>query len=194
MNNSQNKNTNSNKPKPTTQPTTNPKSNTLLTHYTPLLAWTAMIHYASSMPASDQSLNSPLAAFDLTWIERTFSWVSFQYGNSVVSLDTRTTEQFAEFFIRKGAHVFVYAVLAILAYRVAKLWLTKPTQSPHTAILAIAFITIYATYDEITHYYHPGRSGLIEDVLLDMAGGALGILSWYLLEQRRRGKTDKPPH
>ncbi|PYZ96025.1 hypothetical protein CR205_16775 [Alteribacter lacisalsi] len=161
--------------------------NHLLSHYVPFLAWIGMIQYASSMPAGDQSLDSPLSALNLNWVENMFGWVSFYYGTSVVSLETRTTEQFVEFFLRKGAHVLVYLVLAILAYRVARLWIRR---IPEAAVAAIAFITAYAAYDEVRHHFHPGRSGMVEDVLLDMAGGAIGILIWVLIERRNKWKRN----
>ncbi|WP_026691521.1 VanZ family protein [Alteribacter aurantiacus] len=167
----------------------NKETNTLLSHIVPLLGWVALIQYASSQSYEEQKATPFLAAFNLSWVESTFGWVSFTYGTGVVSLETRTTEQFVEFFIRKGAHVFVYFLLAILIYRVVKLVL--PNKVPESAVLAIGFATLYAAYDEIRHYFHPNRTGMVEDVLLDMAGAAIGVLFWVLLtERRKRGTWD----
>ncbi|WP_096437506.1 VanZ family protein [Alteribacter populi] len=159
------------------------KSNTLLTHYVPFLAWLSMIQYASSQPYQDQDVTPILGNINLSWIESGFQWVQFTYGTSVISLETRSTEAFVEFFIRKGAHVFVYFVLAIFAFRILMLWMEH---IPKASVLAILFITAYAAYDEIRHYFHPDRSGMVEDVLLDMFGGALGVLAWIVFIRRRK--------
>ncbi|MBM7095657.1 VanZ family protein [Bacillus sp. H-16] len=160
------------------------ENNTLLSHIVPLLGWVAVIQYASSQSYEEQNVTPILGNINLAWVESAFGWVSFTYGTSVVSLETSSTEQFVEFFIRKGAHVFVYFVLAVLVYRVVRLWLGD--RIPEAAVIAILCTTLYAAYDEVRHYFHPNRSGMVEDVLLDMAGGAVGVLCWILLTERKK--------
>ncbi|MDQ0256659.1 VanZ family protein [Evansella vedderi] len=155
----------------------------LLIHYIlPFAAWVGLIHYSSSQSYEDQNVQPILQGLPLDWVESLFWWVSFQYGDSVVSLQTRSPEAFIEFFIRKGAHLFVFAVLGILAYRLLNQFLKKRA---HCAIYAWLFVTIYAGIDEFRQMLHPNRSGMVEDVILDSIGGVIGISLWVFWKSRR---------
>jgi VanZ family protein len=144
-----------------------------LKYVLPFAAWLGLIHFSSSQSYEDQNVQPLLEGFPLDWVHTIFSWVSFRYGDSIVSLETRSPEAFVEFFIRKGAHVFVYAVLAVLAFRL--MYKVFPKLYPSTAA-AWLFVTIYAGIDELRQHFHPNRSGMIEDVILDSAGGIIGLV------------------
>jgi len=77
-------------------------------------------------------------------------------------------------WIRKGAHVGEYAVVAVLAARA--LWLTgcAPTRAA-VAWPVLALVACVAAADEGRQATLAGRTGAARDVALDVAGGALGL-------------------
>ena len=74
--------------------------------------------------------------------------------------------QTAHFLVRKGAHVFEYAVLAILWRRA-----TGGTWS------ALALAVLTASLDEFRQSFIPTRTGSVYDVLLDGTGAAAALLA-----------------
>jgi len=92
-------------------------------------------------------------------------------------------------FVRKCAHLAEYAVLALLLWRA----LRKPPQPDapprrwSEAGLALALVALYAASDEFHQTFVPSRQGCLSDVLLDTAGGALGLLClWAAVRWRQR--------
>ena len=81
--------------------------------------------------------------------------------------------QTAHFLIRKGAHVFEYAVLALL-WRLAVGGVRAP--------LGLAVLT--ASLDELRQSVTPGRTGSVQDVLLDGSAAAVALF----LATVRRGR------
>ena len=81
--------------------------------------------------------------------------------------------------IRKLAHMTEYAVLAVLAARLAELYaLRRPW------LWAILFVLLYAAGDEVHQYLGGSRTGQWQDVLIDGIGGAMAL--WL------RGKCRRP--
>jgi VanZ family protein len=87
------------------------------------------------------------------------------------------------FCIRKCAHVGEYAVLAVLvwlALRGAGRIAPKGWVNRH-AITAMAIVVLYAATDELHQTIVPTRIGTPVDVLIDTAGGLLGLgVVWIL--------------
>ena len=82
--------------------------------------------------------------------------------------------QIAHYLIRKAAHVFEYAVLALLWRRaVGGAWIP----------LGLAVLT--ASFDEFHQSFTPGRVGSIYDVLLDGTGAAGALLLALTLRARQ---------
>ncbi len=155
-----------------------------------LLVWVSIIVYASSQPYSEQDLRPILRGYNVDWAESWFGWVSFTYAESEISVKERGAEGFVEFFIRKGAHLSVFAILGFLTLRLLSVtrlyWFWR-------VVLALSIVILFASIDEYRHFLHPGRTGLIEDVKLDSLGGLIGI-SFYLLIsswKHRRKKHSK---
>ncbi|RXJ02941.1 VanZ family protein [Anaerobacillus alkaliphilus] len=148
----------------------------------PPIVWIGMIYFASSQPYEQQDLRPILGEMDLSFVERWFSWVSFTYSNTVISIENRGVTGFVEFFLRKGAHVFVFFVLGFLIFRVLKLFKIKAVPQ---FFLTLLFIIAFASIDEFRHFHHPNRTGLIEDVILDTVGGLLGISTALFLQKIR---------
>ena len=88
--------------------------------------------------------------------------------------------------VRKCAHAFEYAVLAILAERALRLG--APRRALRAALLAIGLAAAVASVDEAGQATRASRTGSPRDVALDVAGAGAGLAlaraarSW----QRRR--------
>lgn len=82
------------------------------------------------------------------------------------------TEQYLLFLVRKGAHVFEYAVLAALAYQA----LRESSDPWRSAGLALALVVAVAVADETHQAVSAARTGSAIDVSIDVAGGATALL------------------
>lgn len=91
---------------------------------------------------------------------------------------------FLEFFLRKGAHLFIFFVFGLLTYRVWGRFVKNPVLSFSGALLCVLF---YASADELHQKLTGGRTPLWQDVMLDTFGGLLGIFfSFFFYRWRRR--------
>ena len=95
--------------------------------------------------------------------------------------------------LRKGGHVFEYAVLALLVGRGLLALFTDWGRNAATRRallrvwqLGVLITTLYAMTDEFHQLFVPKRMGYFWDVLVDAlsATAALGI--WYIVRVRRR--------
>lgn len=141
-----------------------------------LLAILIMIglYISSSMGYEDQNVqpllhqwleNEPLRGF--------LEQFEFSYAGSPVSINSSGYFGFIEFFIRKGAHFVIFFFLGLfwflgLRHRVDNIYLTL--------FLAVLLTAGYASFDELRQAFHPNRTALMEDVILDTVGGTVGIL------------------
>lgn len=92
-----------------------------------------------------------------------------------------------QFFVRKGAHFTVYALLGVLCVPPAYVLLHRFGRSAGTAF---GIASLYAVTDEIHQFFVPGRSCELRDVLIDAGGAALGILClWGIIALLRQRKT-----
>lgn len=87
--------------------------------------------------------------------------------------------------IKKGAHLFVYGVLAV-AY-----WLGLAGR-PQGWRYAWAMAVLYAITDESHQSFVPGRGATVVDVGIDALGAALGLWLWSRL-RARPDRTDGTP-
>ncbi len=86
------------------------------------------------------------------------------------------------YLFRKCAHLAEYSVLALLLWNAirhshafkARRWLWSQ------AGLALALVALYAGSDEFHQNFIPGRTGQFSDVLVDTAGGAVGLIVLWL--------------
>lgn len=86
----------------------------------------------------------------------------------------RISESVWDFILRKGAHIFMYFILFLLAYRAYP-----------TFMIAFLFCSLYALSDEIHQSFVASRSGNALDFLIDSLGTSLGILVVRIYEKRR---------
>lgn len=142
-----------------------------------------LLYGSSTMSYESQSLVSPLETLLAGRpFENLLKNIQFTYAGSEISIASRGYIPFVEFFIRKAAHFFSYFFIGFfwvlgLRKRVNDEWLVL--------LLAVLLSIGYASFDELRQAFHPGRTGLMEDVLLDTAGAMVGIFfSWFLLKKR----------
>ena len=87
-------------------------------------------------------------------------------------------------FIRKTAHFVEYAILAALAARAFSGFSTGWPR--RNSILSSAAVVVgVASLDEFNQSFLISRTGSGWDVLLDMAGGAAVLATYYLIRNRR---------
>lgn len=97
-----------------------------------------------------------------------------------------------EHFVRKGAHMTEYAILAILIF----VWMGRWEMSRLRRVCAsMALAALYACSDEFHQLFVAGRAGRFGDVLVDSAGAVLGLAFFLLMVKivgacrRRRRKV-----
>lgn len=93
--------------------------------------------------------------------------------NSLTEEDVETIAENLNHFVRKTAHFFAYALLAVLLFL---LFREYGFNLFHTMILAVAIAGLYACSDEFHQTFVPGRSGEIRDVGIDTTGALFGVL------------------
>jgi VanZ family protein len=88
-------------------------------------------------------------------------------------------------FVRKSAHFIEYAILALLAFRAALL--SAERHRVGTAFwVALFFVATVAAADEVRQGFSAVRTGSSYDVLIDLAGGLVGLLGVLVIMRRVR--------
>ncbi len=129
-----------------------------------------MIFYFSSKPATISGENSlRIANYVMKLYENITDSVVDEHR--IEKLDT------LEHYIRKTAHVIEYAILAAAICLPLRLRGLKRRRLLLWSVLATA---IYAASDEIHQRFVPGRSGRLQDVLIDTLGAILGAIFFLL--------------
>ena len=91
---------------------------------------------------------------------------------------------------RKCGHLTEYVLLAVLLWRA----LRRPVKNDirpwgwREARLALGTVMLYAATDEFHQLFVPERTGLVSDVFIDTAGGAVGLLALRFFYIFRKSK------
>lgn len=93
-----------------------------------------------------------------------------------------------EYIIRKCAHMTEYAVFGILVFYQIKLYRLFEKEW-NRIVMAVICVMIYASTDEIHQLFVGGRSGRFTDVLIDTAGGFIGIMVAAFIAAGHQGKN-----
>lgn len=139
------------------------------------IGWMGVIFRSSSTAYHQQDIKPFLGEYiDLSFLEPYIGWIYFTYNGSAVSVETHGADGLIEFFIRKGAHVFVFFLLACLF----KLALGKATKLSLKIQLLFSFLqtAAYAVIDEVHQGFTPNRTPYFGDVLLDSFGALRAVL------------------
>jgi VanZ family protein len=89
----------------------------------------------------------------------------------------------ADFIVKKGGHMFVYALLAI-AYSHAM----GKGNSRYGFTIAVCLAILYAASDEFHQKFTPGRNASFWDVCFDAAGAFIGLKLWCYFQTRRSNR------
>ena len=151
-----------------------PRLRLLLFYWLPVVGWMALIFSASSDTMSFQHSSRIIAPI----LRFLFPHISEALVNSIV------------FYIRKCAHLTEYAVLALLYWRALRAqsasYVPRVWNWRH-ARLTLLFVALYAASDEFHQSFVPSRQASVVDVLIDTAGGTVGILVlWGIGRWRKR--------
>jgi VanZ family protein len=155
------------------------KARSFLKYWLPLLVWMAVIFSASADTQSWQHSSRIIAPL-LRWF---FPHIPEPTVNEVVV------------FARKCAHLTEYAILSVLFLRA----LRKPVKNdprpwPWRQVgWCILFVALYACSDEFHQRFVPTRQPSIRDVIIDTAGGLLGLLVLWAAASWRRVRRPSPP-
>ena len=85
--------------------------------------------------------------------------------------------------VRKGAHVLEYAVLGFLTRGT----LVARREERGRAVMPVGLLAaLVPVVDECIQLVVPGRSGMVQDVLIDLAGMCLGVLVGMGVSRLRR--------
>lgn len=142
------------------------------------------LFYSSSMPYEQQSLTPLLNRLLVNEpLKKVLSFIHFGYAGKEISISALGYSAFIEFFLRKGAHFFIYFLLGLSWFMGLK---GKLDSVPFAMFLAFLLAAGYASFDEFHQGLTPGRTPLLEDICLDWAGAATGIfMSWFYTRRKK---------
>jgi len=98
--------------------------------------------------------------------------VKIHYRTSTIHAQTAPFH-FIEFIFRKSAHLFVYAVLAILSYMAL---LPGRMRWGWKCLAILLFVAVIALLDEWNQSVTPQRTSAIQDVGIDLIGASFGLV------------------
>ncbi len=130
--------------------------------YLPAIVWMGMIFYLSHQPGSDSAATSHefvLFVLEIIPIPENYQLI-------------------LHLMIRKSAHFFAYAILAMLIFYAYK--------GKRAIFTTLTICLLYAISDEVHQLFIPGRSGDIRDVLIDLTGALFGIIVIKLIKLIKR--------
>jgi VanZ family protein len=157
--------------------------------YLPLLVWLGVIYMFSSQTHDQQDIKPWLnKAIPLQKLMHVFGGIQIEYGGKDISIKADGASGFVEFFIRKGAHLIVYAILGILLY--SFLHYVIRARAYWKYLITILLSGIYATTDEFHQKFVQFRTPTLSDIVLDTLGAALGagvylLLAWLISSLRK---------
>ncbi len=151
----------------------------------PVLAWMALIFWLSSLPdlRALDVLNGAAARLAAAGWTAPAAWLE-RLGLAAPALARQpgTLAHDVEVFLRKGAHVVAYAVLAVLGRRAA---CRTPALAARPGLWGGALAVLYGAADELHQATVSGRDGRLSDVGFDAAGALLGLALTRLSARRR---------
>ncbi len=139
-----------------------------LRYWAPVLVWMSVIFTASADTQSYQHSSRI--------IEPLLRWL-------FPSMPQKTIELIHE-IARKCCHLAEYSIFAVLLWRAFSHgwggWRAWPSRKSGTVLL---IVFLYACSDEFHQLFVPTRTARFTDVLIDTAGGGLGLLAVWLLQR-----------
>jgi VanZ family protein len=84
-------------------------------------------------------------------------------------------------FFKKGGHMLGYALLATAFYHSLN---SSKRSIKQKFILVLCIVALYAASDEFHQRFTPGRTASFRDVVIDVAGGLIGIAVIRFVKRR----------
>jgi len=82
---------------------------------------------------------------------------------------------------RKGAHVFEFALLTVLAFRFFRVWFPPRESWKNIMAISMVFVFMYGSLDELHQAFVFGRGSHFFDVSIDVFGSILASLAIWIL-------------
>lgn len=148
-----------------------------------ILLWLAFIFCCSAKTAPESSAQSKsVTRTFLEIVDKSFSTLpEEQQQNRISSVDN---------FVRKGAHMFLYAVLGILS--MCFFTVIAKYKPPYNTLYTVIFCMLYAATDEFHQLFVPGRGAQVRDVVIDTCGSLIGtavfLLAMYAVNRIRANR------
>ena len=144
-----------------------------LLRYGPVLAWMAVIFYASSAHFSAENTSRMIGPL-LRWLFPNISEASLGVVHGIT---------------RKAGHFSEYAVLGLLAARAFKSSSNRGLRG-HWFSWSLLLVIAYAFLDEFHQSFVPSRTASVYDSLIDISGG-LTVLAFCRWRASRRERLDE---
>ena len=141
-------------------------------YYVPAVCLMCLIFYFSAMPEDISGEQSREVSFSLQ------TFVRFVFGNreEISPEDEQTVLP-----VRKLAHVVEYGLLMLLLYpAMAK------NKIPHALTCGIFTTILYAVTDEVHQLFVQGRSGEVQDIMIDSLGAVIGACLIFFYRKIRK--------
>ena len=151
-----------------------------------ILSWIIGIYKLSSMNADNSSDKS--TGIIGIFIEDTLE-ITNKYGITDSHPDDAKIEKASQLLnapLRKVMHASVYFVLAFMILFITN-YLFHNKKFLISASITILLIIIFAGFDEYHQTFVDGRTGAVKDVIIDTAGGIVGIIfygTYYFVYRR----------
>ena len=134
-------------------------------------AWVILIFGLAFQPFEAQDLRPMMESIiSEDELRELLSRMEFPYAGDWL---TREPYIFIQFIIRKAAHLFFYGVLAFLV-------VYQQLQVHENAVLAfgraLIIVVLVGSADEGIQYLHKDRTGMVEDVVLNISGSVFALL------------------
>lgn len=138
-----------------------------LKRYVPLVLWIGVIFFLSSGQGASGRTSLIIRPI-----------LEFLFPNA-----PEETLMFYHGAIRKCAHFTEYAVLGFLSCRA---FLTRFESRWLVAVISLGLVVLISSLDEFNQSFNPLRTSSPYDVAIDISGGTVAILLYFLLTRNRR--------
>jgi VanZ family protein len=152
-----------------------PKTRAFLKFWLPVLLWMALI-FSASADSHSYEHSSRLLEPLLHWLFPQMSQANVETIHHV---------------FRKCCHLAEYSVFALLLWRALHLSGNNlPAWSWPKVGGTLLLVFLYAASDEFHQSFVPTRTPLFSDVLIDTAGGAIGLLVLWIIHLCRKPQPE----
>lgn len=134
------------------------KNKRIIVNWILFLGWMSFIFFMSNQTGDVSTKQSDL-------VVKIFIGLGLDQKESMLELTT--------VIVRKTAHFTEYFILGILTMNLFQCCYRGKKQRS----IALLFVLMYASLDEVHQYFIPGRSMAFKDVIIDTLGGGVAILT-----------------